>query len=151
MSGNITYHEFESKDFESLLKMSLKLWKDFNKDELQKILRWSDTLKNQKIMLAKDSKDNAVGFTIVSIRADYVEGAEKSPTGYLEGIYIEPDYRNQGIARELINRGEQWLKQNNCTQIGSDTWLTDKSARAFHQKLGFRVEDELVHFLKDIT
>ena len=79
-----------------------------------------------------------------------MEGAKKTPTGYLEGIYVEAEFRNSGIAKKLMQIGEQWLKTNNCTQIGSDTWLTDIDSRNFLKKIGFWEEEELVHFLKDI-
>jgi aminoglycoside 6'-N-acetyltransferase I len=103
------------------------------------------------VLLAKSDKQVRIGFAMFSIRNDYVEGALKTPTGYLEGIYVESEYRKKGIATKLIQLGELWLKENGCTQIGSDTWLTDTGSRTFHKKMGFWEEDELVHFLKDLT
>ena len=82
--------------------------------------------------------------------ADYVEGAEKSPTGYLEGIFVADGFRKMGIAKEFLRIGEHWCKEKGCTQIGSDTWLADKESRAFHKKMGFWEEEEIVHFLKNI-
>ena len=40
-----------------------------------------------------------VGFLSLSIRTDYVEGTFSSPVGYVEGIYVLPEYRNKGIAK----------------------------------------------------
>lgn len=42
-----------------------------------------------------------IGFSMLSIRTDYVEGAEKSPTGYLEGIYVEPEYGKEGYSERI--------------------------------------------------
>lgn len=146
----ISYHPFQKSDLESLLKMGLKLWNDYGETELRKQLEKTHTSNNYKILIAKNDKEIAIGFSIFSIRNDYVEGSEKSPTGYLEGIYVESKFRKKGIAKNFMQLGEQWLKTNNCTQIGSDTWLTDVESRDFHKKIGFREEEELVHFLKDI-
>jgi aminoglycoside 6'-N-acetyltransferase I len=146
----IRYLDFESKDFEQLVKMSQKLWLDFEEQELESLLKEITKLKKNKILMAKNSEGKNVGFSIFSIRTDYVEGADKSPTGYLEGIYVEPEYRKNGIAKEFLQIGEKWCKEKGCTQIGSDTWLANKQSREFHRKIGFWEEDELVHFLKNI-
>lgn len=146
----ITFNEFEKPDFPSLLEMSLKLWTDFDKSKLEELLRQSSESKKTKIIIAKNLAKKEVGFSIFSIKTDYVEGADKSPTGYLEGIYVKPENRKKGIAKEFIELGEKWCKENGCTQIGSDTWLTDKESREFHKKIGFWEEEEMVHFLKNI-
>ncbi|PWS26147.1 GNAT family N-acetyltransferase [Pedobacter yonginense] len=151
MEEQIAYDTFQMEDSEPLLKMGIKLWKDYTEPELKKQLQNVFLSDNQRILLAKNPKGIAVGFSIFSIRQDYVEGAEKTPTGYLEGIYVEPEFRKKGIAKKFLQIGEEWLKVNNCTQIGSDTWLNDKESRKFHKKIGFLEEDELVHFLKKIT
>jgi aminoglycoside 6'-N-acetyltransferase I len=146
----IEYLQFENSDFEQLLEMSQKLWTDFNKVELVNLLKQTAQSGKSNILIAKDSVGKCVGFSIFSIRNDYVEGAEKSPTGYLEGIFVETEFRKMGIAKEFIRIGESWCKEKGCTQIGSDTWLTDKESREFHKKAGFWEEEELVHFLKNI-
>ena len=146
----ISFNYFIQSDFIALLKMSLKLWTDIDKIKLKELLDQSSKSEKHKIIIAKDSENISVGFSIFSIRTDYVEGADKSPTGYLEGIFVEQDYRKKGIAMEFIRLGEKWCKEKGCSQIGSDTWLTDKDSREFHKKAGFWEEEEVVHFLKNI-
>lgn len=150
MKSQLKYREFEEVDFPSLLKMGEKLWTKIKKNELATHLRNACNSNNKKVVLALTQEGEAVGFSIFSIRTDYVEGATSSPTGYLEGIYIESEFRKMGIAKNFIQKGEAWCKEKGCTQLGSDTWLTATESRNFHKKLGFREEDELVHFLKEI-
>lgn len=150
MKEQITYQQFEESDSEQLIQMCKKLWKKFGEEDLKKLLVQMGQTSRQKILLAKTSNNKSVGFAIFSIRVDYVEGAEKTPTGYLEGIFVEPEYREMGIARAFVTQGEKWCIKNGCSQIGSDTWVTDKESRKFHKSVGFWEEDELVHFLKNI-
>lgn len=147
---SITYAQLKEEDFDSWLQLALKLWPDTTEEELREDLEHVFISNNQNTFLAKNNQQEAVGFINVSVRSDYVEGADSSPTGYLEGIYIEPMFRKQGIAHQLLKLGEQWLAQQGCTQIGSDTWLWNKESQAFHKKLGFHEEEILVHFLKNI-
>ena len=148
--NQISYSDFESQDFEALFKMSRKLWKDFEESELKSLLKETVDQGKYKILMAKLADGQNVGFSMFSIRTDYVEGAKKSPTGYLEGIYVMPEHRKSGVAKEFLQIGEKWCKQKGCIQIGSDTWLNDRESRAFHKKMGFWEEEEIVHFLKNI-
>lgn len=150
MAQHITITEFEQADFTQLLQMGRKLWSKFDKDDLEQLLKQAATLQKYHILMAKSRENAGVGFSIFSIRTDYVEGAFTSPTGYLEGIFVEPDFRKSGIAKEFLRLGEAWCKSRGCTQLGSDTWLTHTQSREFHKRLGFWEQEEIVHFLKDI-
>ncbi|MBY5958631.1 GNAT family N-acetyltransferase [Membranicola marinus] len=149
--NKVNYVTYTNSDFDHLLRMSQKLWTDYSKDQLVKLL--TQTVKSEKYhtLIAKDAPAGRyAGFAIFSIRTDPVEGAVNSPTGYLEGIFVESDYRMMGIAKEFLRMGELWCKEKGCTQLGSDTWLTDQESRAFHKNMGFWEEEEVVHFLKNL-
>lgn len=150
MAKKISITDFEQADFTQLLQMGRKLWTKFDKEDLEQLLQQAATLQKYRIVLAKNQQHEGVGFAIFSIRTDYVEGAITSPTGYLEGIFVEPEFRKSGVAREFLRLGEAWCKSRGCTQMGSDTWLTHTQSREFHKRLGFWEEEEIVHFLKDI-
>lgn len=150
MEISINYSTITEADFQSWLKMSQKLWDDYTETELTVELQQIYNSSNQHSFIAKNEQQEAIGFINISIRQDYVEGAAHSPTGYLEGIFVEESYRKKGVAKHLVQLGEKWLKANNCKQIGSDTWLWNTDSQAFHKKLGFWEEEKLVHFLKDI-
>lgn len=150
MKEEISYRIAQEADFNSLLKMSEQLWTKAEKAKLQEQLRSSYVFDNKMVFTALNKHLEAVGFAIFSLRTDYVEGAKHSPTGYLEGIFIKAEYRKLGIAQNFITQGEKWCKELGCSQLGSDTWLNATASREFHKRLGFREEEELVHFIKEI-
>ena len=149
--ASMTFEIYQTHDFDSLLEMNQKLYPNMDRQVLLKMLREITPAENYRILMAKDEKGVNVGFAMVSIRTDYVEGATSSPTGYLEAIYVEPEFRKTGVGKKLVEMGEDWCKEKGCKQMGSDTWLNHEKARAFHRKLGFWEEDELVHFLKNLS
>ncbi|MCO6484579.1 MAG: GNAT family N-acetyltransferase [Saprospiraceae bacterium] len=151
MTASIIYRDYREADFDALFPMSQKLWKDIPADELKKLLQHTVAQTKYRVFMALNPSMAPVGFAIFSLRTDYVEGAVQSPTGYLEGIFVEDEYRRAGIARTFLGMGEQWCRENGCVQMGSDTWISDQSSRLFHRKVGFREEEEVVHFLKDIS
>jgi aminoglycoside 6'-N-acetyltransferase I len=98
------------------------------------------------------SDDLPAAFISLSVRNDYVEGKEgANPVGYLEGIYVKPEYRKRGIASELVRFAKNWSAQRGCTMFASDCELTNEESRMFHNKIGFREESVNVHFIMNIT
>ena len=70
--------------------------------------------------LARDASQQAVGFAEASLRHDYVSGCETSPVGFLEGIYVAPQARRQGVARALVDQVAAWTRAQGCTELASD-------------------------------
>ncbi len=137
------------EDFVDVLDMATKLFQELSRKELSiKLKKITNTVSHQTYMAKKDAI--SIGFIIVSIRNDYVEGATTSPTGYLEAIYVQPQFQNQGIAKFLFEKGETWAYKRGCTEIGSDTWEWNTAAQKFHTQLGFKKEEVLVHYIKSI-
>lgn len=93
-----------------------------------------------------------VAFVSLSVRNDYVEGkADSRPVGYLEGIYVKPEFRKRGIARELITFAKKWTVECGCCMLASDCELTNEVSRLFHNKIGFVEANINVHFTMNIN
>lgn len=96
------------------------------------------------------AEDRPVGFAQCQLRRDYVEGTYSSPVGYLEGIYILPEVRGQGCAKELLARCEQWAREQGCTEFASDCELDNDGSLAFHLKMGFAEANRIICFTKKL-
>ena len=143
------YIKYKSEYFETYFEMAKELFPNYSRKELRKDLDHAiASVKNEAFFAIQ--AEQIMGFVNVSVRSDYVEGATSTPVGYLEALYVKPEFRDQGIARDLCVQAETWAMENGCTQMGSDTWDWNKASIEFHKKLGFKEEDILVHFIKDI-
>lgn len=137
------------EEFDDWVTLSLALFTDYTREEMEMRLKRRAQLNKNQTLLAK-THGRSVGFVTVSIRNDHVEGTSTSPVGYLESIYVAPEYRNRGVARALFQQGESWCRDRGCSEMGSDTWQWNREAQQFHEQLGFREENILVHFHKKI-
>jgi aminoglycoside 6'-N-acetyltransferase I len=91
--------------------------------------------------------DMPVAFMSLSIRNEYVEGRDDDkPVGYLEGIYVKPECRRQGIARALVQYAKLWSAERGCAMLASDCELSNADSRAFHNKMGFNEVSINIHF-----
>ena len=130
-------------------EMALDLWPESNKEELQESFQEIMASNRDKILFYCLGTE-FVSFIHLSIRVDYVEGTESTPTGYIEGVYVKPEYRRKGYSTKLVEVGEQWLKKKGCKQIGSDIHLDNHVSYDFHIGLGFKESSRLIAFIKDI-
>ncbi|GAA0893000.1 hypothetical protein GCM10009122_26790 [Fulvivirga kasyanovii] len=93
-------------NLEPLTQLALKLWPECNYqeefDNCQQVL-YSD---GQTAFLVKNGEADYIAFIMLSLRKDYVEGTTSSPVGYVEAIYVKPEYRRSGIAKDLMATGE---------------------------------------------
>jgi aminoglycoside 6'-N-acetyltransferase I len=99
------------------------------------------------VFVARLDSGATIGFLEVCLR-DYAEGAESSPVGYLEGLFVVADYRRQGIGAALIRAGEQWAWQQGCTEIASDAQIGNAISIEMHKRMGYTEVERQVCFLK---
>lgn len=130
-----------------LTELALELWPAHTAAELTKEL--SPLLESEEAaFFIAANGSGPVGFAQCQLRRDYVEGAQSSPVGYLEGIYIRPPYRGQGWARALLRECEGWAASKGCREFASDCELDNLASRAFHLHAGFAEAGRVVCFIK---
>lgn len=128
------------------------LWPDCptaeHQEEMADIARRPDTL---VALLALDEQGRALGLAEASVRHDYVNGSSTSPVAFLEGIYVEPAGRGQGVARSLIAAVERWAAARGCSELASDAALDNLGSQRMHAALGFAETERVVYFLKPVV
>lgn len=130
-----------------LTKLALELWPAHTAAELTKEL--SPLLESEEAaFFIAANGSGPVGFAQCQLRRDYVEGAQNSPVGYLEGVYIRPPYRGQGWARALLRECEGWAASKGCREFASDCELDNLASQAFHLHAGFAEAGRVVCFIK---
>ena len=117
---------------------------------------WPDSGISEALQELADSKhqdeflyyanEQAVALMSLSLRHDYVEGTESSPVGYLEGIYVKPEHRKKGIAKELVQFAKEWSKNHGCAELASDCELENEESRIFHEQIGFTEASRIICF-----
>jgi aminoglycoside 6'-N-acetyltransferase I len=89
-----------------------------------------------EVLAAFDERGTAVGFIELSIRA-YAEGCATDRVAFVEGWYVEPSARMNGIGASLIRAAEEWARSQGCTELGSDAEVENVSSAAAHLAVGF--------------
>lgn len=138
-----------SKDSLALAKMAIKMWSEHSLDELAK--EFEDTIDCRESAIFMLMVDNqAVGFAQCQLRYDYVEGTDTSPVGYLEGIFLEQEFRHRGHAKKLLAQCEEWTKNKGCTEFASDCESDNDESLKFHINMGFTEVNRIICFKKQL-
>ena len=132
-----------------LTHLVLKLWPEHEWEEMEHEL--SQGLRNlDTVFFLAYFGQKPAGFVQCGLRRDYVEGTDSSPVGYLEGIYVEPEYRTQGIARALLRACEGWARERGCREFASDCQLDNTQSLQFHLASGFQEANRIICFTKKL-
>ena len=78
----------------------------------------------------------------------WAEGCDSKNVGYIEGLWVDPDLRRQGIARGLVAAGEAWARGRGCVDMGSDCLLENEVSLRFHLALGYKEIERAIHLAK---
>ena len=135
-------------DTSVLACLSIKLWPEHTLEEMIEEFRSFLSDDNAALFLAEE--EAAVGFAQCQLRYDYVEGAQSSPVGYLEGIFVEETFRNRGCARELLVACQAWAKEKGCSEFASDCELDNRASLSFHLSMGFEEANRIICFAKKL-
>src|SRR5262247_2588169 len=83
---------------------------DEHSEEMADIINHPQT---QLVLVADTGIGRVVGFLEASIRP-FVEDCHSDHVGYLEGWFVEEEYRRHGIGRLLVKTAEDWARSRGC-------------------------------------
>lgn len=133
------------------LTLRQALWSDSTQDQhLGEMAAMLSCPQRFVALTFSDPAGQVLGFAEASIRSEYVNGTQTSPVGFLEGLFVTPASRGQGVARALVAAVEQWSQALGCTELASDAALENQASHAMHQALGFAETERVVYFRKAI-
>jgi aminoglycoside 6'-N-acetyltransferase I len=128
------------------LALRLELWPDSAADDVD---RFYAGLAREPlaVLVAEDAGGELQGFVELSIRA-YAEGCDTDHVAYVEGWYVRPAARRQGLGAALIAAAEAWGREQGATELASDSELANDTSHAAHRALGFEEVSRVVCWRK---
>jgi aminoglycoside 6'-N-acetyltransferase I len=141
-------------DADAWLAMRIALWPDANTDELRFEVVKYFTARTEAGMLhcvfVAQEGGTLVGMLELSLRP-YVDGCDSSPVPFIEGWYVAPEARRQGIGGALVKAAEEWALAHGYTEMASDALLENTISHRAHAALGFEEVERAIRFRKSLT
>lgn len=129
-----------------------QLWLDNQVPEQNLLPQWSTitvefianarkTLNYQAFVAEVESQVvGSVGCQLFSGLYPLLISEEHRKYGYIWGVYVEPDYRSQGIGTTLTETAVEYLRSHHCTRI---ILHASPSGQPVYEKLGFTASNEM--------
>ncbi len=141
----------EERDFEQWAAMRHALWPANTVEELRQSCRdFFAGEGDQWFVLVAATGNELLGFVEVSLRG-YAEGAQSSPTPFIEAWFVAEPHRERGIARALLAEVEDLCKADGYTEICSDALEENDVGQEVHESLGFEEVERIVCFHKTLS
>ena len=137
------------EDAAKVARLAHMLWPEVEENVLSDEFNKSVVNPRESVFTAVVDNE-IIAFTHCTLRTDYVEGTESSPVGYLEAVFVLPEYRRCGVARQLVHYSEKWALSKGCTEFASDCEFTNKDSYDFHLRLGFKEANRIICFTKQL-
>src|SRR5262245_47123438 len=139
--------KMKARDRAAWAKMRAALWPDatvqLHAAEIETFLAGPDAWS----FIAETVDGEPAGFAEVALRP-YANGCETRPVPFLEGIWAEPRFRQQGLGAQLIAHIETILAARGFREIGSDALIDNRVSHAAHRAWGFSEIERVVYFRK---
>ena len=130
----------EAGDAEEWLRMRMELWPDSEPTkemgEITQFLAGVSLPLLQAAFVCPRVEGGLCGLVEVSIHSS-APGCETDRIGYIEAWYVDPDWRERGVGRALIEQAEVWAKAEGCLEMASDTTPFYPLSPKAHAALGY--------------
>ena len=142
----------ESADHPGWLRLRRALWPEASREQHGAEMRSLVANPGRyRQLIAYSRSREAIGFAEASLRTDYVNGTESSPVAFLEGLYVAPQARRQGVATALVAAIADWARSTGCRELASDAGLENSISHVVHLALGFEETERVVFFRKRLA
>lgn len=139
-----TYRLATLDDLDVLLRMGERLFRvekffeptlSFSLEKARK--RYEEQLPNESaFFLIASSGQEDIGYLYAYLeRSEHLEYTR--PECHLEVVFVELEYRGQGIASQLVNRAIDWARSHNAFRLTSDVFAGNECSLQLLEHKGF--------------
>ncbi|MEZ4658437.1 MAG: GNAT family N-acetyltransferase [Caldilineaceae bacterium] len=140
----------QAQDHAEWLRLREALWPSQsdqqNADEMAEILA---NFAQMPTIVAQRPEGGLCGFVEAAIHSE-ARGCVTNKIGYLEAWYVDPDWRQKGVGRALVEAAEEWARAQGCTEMASDTMEDYPLSPAAHAQLGYQEVGRDIYFRKEL-
>lgn len=126
----MTVRQYRETDRTEWLRMRTALWPGSPSLEAEKDANtWLPRSDTAVFVNGTEGETGLTGSAEAGERA-YADGCDTSPVAFLEGWYVEPGMRGQGIGVALLRAVGAWALERGLTELASDCLIENGDGHA---------------------
>lgn len=132
-------------DAAAIAKLSLQM--DHEMTEAEAAERLTNILKDQtQTLLVADVDGVVMGYNSVSANYELLNGIQAR----IEGLVVDESTRGLGLGRKLMEKGEDWAKEQGSKTMKLASNSKRVEAHKFYEKIGYTKSKEQAAFKKTL-
>ena len=132
------------------LRMRTALWPvEGHETEIAEYFESGGSALLAQVLVAERPTRGLAGFLELGLRT-YAEGCESSPVPFIEGWYVDEDFRRTGVGAALVRAAEEWARKQGYREIASDVEIENETSLSAHRALGYEEVERIVCFRRDL-
>jgi ribosomal protein S18 acetylase RimI-like enzyme len=92
----------------------------------------------RSVFLVAERESRLVAFLIGTIEST-IPVYRLTETGFIHDLWVEPEYRNEGIGRQMMMLAIEKFREMGMKQVRLETAAANEAARGLFKSCGFRV------------
>ncbi|MFN6561668.1 MAG: GNAT family N-acetyltransferase [Nostoc sp. ChiSLP01] len=106
----------------------------------QRYEKWLTRLANsdRSVFLVSENQGQLIGFLVATIEQE-IPIYRLQEFAFIHDIWVEPEYRQNGIARQMVMQAVESFSQMGVKQIRLDTANANEASRRLFASCGFRI------------
>jgi len=145
----ISIRQMSADDAVTWARLRCALWPDESAADLESGIYLFLADPEMWAFIAEDETGTPHAFAETALRK-YANGCEQQPVPFLEGIWVAPDARRQGVAQKLIDHIGAFFRAKGFTEMCSDALIDNHVSHAAHAGWGFTETERVVYFRKPL-
>jgi GNAT superfamily N-acetyltransferase len=90
---------------------------------------------DRRLLVADAGEGHLAGYILGTVQDEPGQLIDK--WGYVDDLFIDEEYRRQGLGGRLMREVEAWFKSRGCGAVAVDSWLANPGASKAYEALGF--------------
>ena len=132
MTGELTWRPLVEGDHEPVLA-TLSAWSG-GRDMHALLPRLFFSHFSDTSLIVEDADGGMAGFIIALVSQTLPD------TGYIHFVWVSPEVRGHGLARQLYERVFALLRDRGCRRVEAVTIPANSGSLAFHKRMGFTAQ-----------
>ncbi len=95
---------------------------------------------SNKLLIVAEEKNQVVGYLYGIIKPN--DDTYQYIVAKLDALYVDLNYRNQGIATSLIEQFKKWAISKNVNRLEVNVWSNNIQAKRLYEKANFKTTSE---------
>jgi aminoglycoside 6'-N-acetyltransferase I len=145
----VTIRRIVESDRSHWVRLREALWPGSLSDHDEETRRFFEKRLECPVVFVAEAHGQLVGFLELDFR-QYAPGCSSSPVAFIEGWYVEPALRGQGIGRALMAAAHAHARAAGHHEIASDAEIGNAGGIAAHRALGYEEIERVVCFRRSL-